>query len=129
MIHLFDIEEEIEKIKDEELPKKFSKVMYRSLISIASKIIPSEYKDVFGIQGSDINYLGNDVKIQNIVGFCGEKIKEAFCFCAKGNFIKFNIDYINKKMNKENNVNIKEFKEVDNREPSISDSFNKEDYT
>ena len=49
MIHLFDIEEEIEKIKDEELPKKFSKVMYRSLISIASKIIPSEYKDVFGI--------------------------------------------------------------------------------
>ena len=32
-------------------------------------------------------------------------------------------------MNKENNVNIKEFKEVDNRAPSISDSFNKEDYT
>ena len=128
MIHLFDIEEEIEKIKDEQQPKGLSKVIYRGLVTMASKIIPSEYEDVFGVQGADINYFGNDVKISNIVGFCGEKIKEAFCFCADGNFIKFNIDYVNKKINKENNINIKEFKEVDNRAPSISDSFNNEDY-
>ena len=128
MIHLFDIEEEIEKIKDEQQPKGFTKIMYRSLIIMASKIIPSDYEDVFGIKEADIKYYGNDVKISNIVGFCGDKIKEAFCFCADGNFIKFNIDYINKKMNKENSVNIKEFKDVDNRAPSINDSFYNEDY-
>ena len=32
MLHLFDIEEEIEKIKDEQQPKGFNKIMYRSLI-------------------------------------------------------------------------------------------------
>ena len=128
MIHLFDIEEEIEKIKDDEQPKGFSKIIYRSLVTIASKIIPSEYEDVFGVQGAEINYFSDDLKISNIVGFCGEKIKEAFCICSNGNFVKFNIDYINKKINKENSVNISEFKEIDNRAPSISDSFNNEDY-
>ena len=128
MIHLFDIEEEIEKIRDEQQPKGFAKIMYRSLVSIASKIIPSEYEDVFGVKGADINYYGNDVTISNIVGFCEEKIKEAFCFGADGNFIKFNIDYINKIMKKDLTINIKELKDVDNKAPSISDSFNNEDY-
>lgn len=128
MIHLFDIEEEIEKLKDEQHSKGFSKVMYRGLVTIASKIIPSEYEDVFGVQEADINYFGNDLKVSNIVGFCGEKIKEAFFFGAEGNFIKFNIDYINKKMSKDYTNNIKEFKEIDNRAPSISDTFNNEDY-
>ena len=128
MIHLFDIEEEIEKLKDEQHSKGFSKVMYRGLVTIASKIIPSEYEDVFGVKEADINFFGNDLKVSNIVGFCGEKIKEAFYFGAEGNFIKFKIDYINKKMSKDYTNNIKEFKEIDNRAPSIRDSFNNEDY-
>ena len=127
-IHLFDIEEEIEKIKNEQEPKGFTKVMYRGLVAIASKIIPPEYEDVFGVQGSDISYTGNEIKVSNIVGFYGDKIKEAFYFGADGNFIKFNIDYVNKKINKEFNININEFKEIDNKAPSISDSFNNEDY-
>jgi WD40 repeat protein len=127
-IHLFDIEEEIEKMKNEEYPKGFGKVMYRSLATIASKIIPSEYEDVFGIHEADIHYNGEDVKISNIVGFCGEKIKEAFCFAADGNYIKFNIDYINKKMNRDKSYNINEFNKVDNKAPSIMDSFYNEDY-
>ena len=128
MIHLFDIEEEIEKIKDEQQPKGLSKIMYRSIVTLASKIIPSDYEDVFGVQGSEINYYGNDVKISNIVAFCENKIKESFCFGADGNFIKFNIDYVNKKMTKEYCNNIKDFKLVDNRAPSINDSFYNEDY-
>ena len=127
-IHLFDIDEEIEKIKNEQQPKGFSKVIYRSLITIASKIIPSEYEDVFGVQGSDISYYGSEVKLSNIVGFCGDKIKEAFFFGSDGNFIKFNIDYVNRNINKELNININEFKAVDNRAPSIRDSFDNEDY-
>ena len=128
MIHLFDIEEEIEKMKDDQQPKGLSKIMYRSLVTLASKMIPSEYEDVFGVQGSDINYFGNDVKVSNIVGFCENKIKEAFLFGADGNFIKFNIDYVNKKMTKENCCNINDFKLVDNRAPSINDLFYNEDY-
>ena len=128
MIHLFDIEEEIEKMKDEQQPKGLSKVMYRSFVTLASKIIPSEYEDVFGVQGSDINYFGNDAKVSNIVGFCENKIKEAFLFGADGNFVKFNIDYVNKKMTKEYCSNIRDFKLVDNRAPSINDLFYNEDY-
>ena len=58
------------------------------------------------------------------MGFCGDKIKEAFSFSADGTFNKYNIDYVNKKMTKEASYNIKDMKEVDNKAPSVYDSFN-----
>ena len=124
VINLFDIEEEIEKIKDDKEPKGFKKVIYRSFLTVASKILPSDYEDSLGVQGSEIGYSEDVIKISNVVGFCGDKIKEAFSFSADGTFNKYNIDYVNKKMTKEESYNIKEIKEVDNKAPSIYDSFN-----
>ena len=60
--------------------------------------MPSDYEDSLGVQGSEIGYSDDSIKISNIVGFCGDKIKEAFSFSADGTFNKFNIDYINKKI-------------------------------
>ena len=124
VINLFDIEEEIEKIKDDKEPKGFKKVVYRGLLTLASKIMPSDYEDSLGVQGSEIGYTEDVIKISNVVGFCGDKIKEAFSFSADGTFNKYNIDYVNKKMTKEASYNIKEMKEVDNKAPSVTDSFN-----
>ena len=124
VIHLFDIEDEIEKLKDNKEPKGFKKIIYRSFITFASKIIPSDYEDSFGVQGSEISYSEDVIKLSNIVGFCGDKIKEAFSFSVDGTFNKYNIDYIDKKMTKEVSYNIKDMKEVDNKAPSINESFN-----
>ena len=123
VINLFDIEEEIEKIKDQKEPKGFKKVIYRSFLTVASKILPSDYEDSLGVQGSEIGYSEDVIKISNVVGFCGDKIKEAFSFSADGTFNKYNIDYVNKKMTKEASYNIKDMKEVDNKAPSVYDSF------
>ena len=123
-INLFDIEEEVEKIKENKEPKGFKKIMYRSFLTIISKIIPSDYEDSLGVQGSEIGYSDDSIKISNIVGFCGDKIKEAFSFSADGTFNKFNIDYANKIMTREATFNIKEIKKIDNKAPSIYDSFN-----
>ena len=124
IINLFDIDEEIEKIREDKEPKGFKKVLYRSFVTVASKIIPSDYEDSLGVQGSEISYTEDVIKISNIVSFCGDKIKEAFSFSADGTFNKYNIDYINKKMTKESSYNIKDMKEIDNKAPSISDDFN-----
>ena len=75
----------------------FKKAIYRSFLTIASKILPSDYEDSLGVQGSDISYTEDVIKISNVVGFCGDKIKEAFSFSADGTFNKYNIDYVNKK--------------------------------
>ena len=127
IINLFDIDEEIEKLREDKEPKGFRKIMYRSFITIASKIIPSDYEDSLGVQGSEIGYSGDDIKISNVVGFCGDKIKEAFSFSSDGTFNKYSIDYVNKKMTKVESHNIKDMKDVDNKAPSIYDSFNKGD--
>ena len=97
--------------------------MYRSFITIVSKLIPSDYEDVLGTQGSEINYSGDEIKISNVVGFCGDKIKEAFSFSSDGTFNGYSIDYVNKKMKKEESHNIKDLKEMDNKAPSVCDSF------
>jgi WD40 repeat protein len=123
IINLFDIEEEIENIKENKEAKGFKKVMYRSFITIVSKLIPSDYEDVLGTQGSEINYSGDEIKISNVVGFCGDKIKEAFSFSSDGTFNGYSIDYVNKKMKKEESHNIKDLKEMDNKAPSVCDSF------
>ena len=123
IIDLFDIEEEIENVKEHKEAKGFKKVMYRSFITVVSKLIPSDYEDMLGTQGSEINYSGDEIKISNVVGFCGDKIKEAFSFSSDGTFNRYSIDYVNKKMKKEESHNIKDMKEVDNKAPSIYDSF------
>ncbi len=123
IINLFDIEEELENLKENKEAKGFKKVIYRSLITVVSKIIPSDYEDSFASQGSEISYSGDDIKISNVVGFCGDKIKEAFSFSSDGTFNRYSIDYVNKKMIKEESHNIKDMKEVDNKAPSIYDSF------
>jgi WD40 repeat protein len=123
IINLFDIEEELENLKENKEAKGFKKVIYRSFITIVSKIIPSDYEDSFASQGSEISYSGDDIKISNVVGFCGDKIKEAFSFSSDGTFNRYSIDYVNKKMIKEESHNIKDMKEVDNKAPSIYDSF------
>ena len=127
IINIFDIEEEIEKIKEDKEPKGFKKIIYRSFLTVASKILPSDYEDSLGVNGSEINYSEDVIKLSNVVGFCGDKIKEAFSFSADGTFNKYNIDYVNKIMTKEESHNIKDLKEVDNKAPSVNDSFNTED--
>ena len=123
IINLFDIEEELENLKENKEAKGFKKIIYRSFITVVSKIIPSDYEDSFASQGSEISYSGDDIKISNVVGFCGDKIKEAFSFSSDGTFNRYSIDYVNKKMIKEESNNIKDMKEVDNKAPNIYDSF------
>ena len=128
VINVFDIDEELENLRENKEPKGFKKVMYRGFITVLSKIIPSDYEDALGVQGSEISYSGDDVKISNVVGFCGDKIKEAFSFSSDGTFNRYSIDYVNKQMKKEESHNIKDLKEVDNRAPSVNDSFNYGNY-
>jgi hypothetical protein len=123
VINVFDIDEELENLRENKEPKGFKKVMYRGFITVLSKIIPSDYEDALGVQGSEISYSGDDVKISNVVGFCGDKIKEAFSFSSDGTFNGYSIDYVNKKMKKEESHNIKDLKEMDNKAPSVCDSF------
>jgi len=128
VINVFDIDEELENLRENKEPKGFKKVMYRGFITVLSKIIPSDYEDALGVQGSEISYSGDDIKISNVVGFCGDKIKEAFSFSSDGTFNRYSIDYVNKQMKKEESHNIKDLKEVDNRAPSVNDSFNYGNY-
>ena len=132
IINVFDIEDEMEKLKEDKEAKGFKKVLYRSFLTVVSKILPTDSEDI-GIQGSEIFYTGEEIKLSNLVGFSGDKIKEAFSFSADGTFNKYSIDYVNKKMTKEESHNIKEMKEIDNKAPSVyeEDSFNiknNEDY-
>lgn len=128
VINIFDIEEEVEKLNENKEAKGFKKVLYRGLITVASALLPKDYEDSLGVQGSDIAYVGEDVKISNVVGFSGDKIKEAFSFSSDGTFNRYSIDYVNKKMTKEESKNIKEMKEIDNRAPSVNDSLNYGNY-
>lgn len=124
VINVFDIEEEIEKLSENKEAKGFKKVFYRGLITIASALLPKDYEDSLGVKGSDISYSGEEVQISNVVGFTGDKIKEAFSFSSDGTFNRYSIDYVNKTMTKEESKNIKEMKEIDNKAPSVNDSFN-----
>ena len=124
VINIFDIEEEIEKLKEDKEVKGFKKILYRSFLTVVSKILPTDYEDL-GVQGTEINYRGDEIKLSNLVGFSGDKIKEAFSFSADGTFNRYSIDYVNKKMIKEETHYIKDMKEIDNKAPSIyDDSFN-----
>lgn len=106
-INLFDIDEAIEQSNGQEQAKGFNKMLYRSMVTIASKLIPSDYEDIFGTQGSDINYSSKDITVSNIVGFDGDNIKEVFYFGSDGMFMKIKIDYVNKIMTKDFSYNIK----------------------
>lgn len=127
IINLFDIEDEIEKIKEDKEIKGFKKTLYRGFITIASKIMPSDYEDSIGVNGSEINFSGDELKISNIVSFCGDQIKDAFSFSGDGTFNRYSIDYINKTMKKTESYNIKEMKDVDNKAPSIYESQSQKD--
>ena len=114
VINIFDIEEEIEKLKEDKEVKGFKKILYRSFLTVVSKILPTDYEDL-GVQGTEINYRGDEIKLSNLVGFSGDKIKEAFSFSADGTFNRYSIDYVNKKMIKEETHYIKDMKEIDNK--------------
>ena len=127
IINIFDIEEEIEKIRDDKEVRGFKKVLYRGFLTVISKILPTDSEDL-GVQGSEIHYSGDEIKLSNLVGFTSDKIKEAFSFSADGTFNRYSIDYVNKTMTKEESHNIKDMKEIDNKAPTIyEDSFNSKD--
>ena len=123
MIHIFDIEEGIENQKSENQPKGLSKVIYRSFLTIINKVFLPDYEDLFGSQQASMSFSGKEFQLSNIVGFIGENMRECFCFSSDGNVTIFDVDYIDKKINKKKEINVSDMKEIDNRAPSIIDSI------
>ena len=122
MIHIFDIEEGIENLKNENEPKGLTKILYRSFLTVANKIFLPDYEDLMGTQEAVMTFSGKEFQLSNIVGFCGDNMRECFCFSSDGNLTIFDVDYINKKINKKKEINVMDMKEMDNKAPSIEDS-------
>ena len=110
MIHIFDIKEEMENQEKNKEPKGFIKVLGRGLVTVASALLPREYEDSFGTQRASITYTKENLKMSNLVGFCTDKIKEAFCFTSDGTFSLFTINYQKKTIEKTYENNMKEIK-------------------
>ena len=72
--------------------------------------MPKEYEDSFGTQGASISYTLENLKMSNLVGFCIDKTKEAFCFTSDGTYYLFNINYTKKIIEKIYERNMKELK-------------------
>ena len=111
MVHIFDIKEEMEKQERENNEQKgFIKVLGRGLATVVSSLIPKEYEDSFWTQGASITFNLDKLKMSNLVGFCIDKTKEAFCFSADGTYFLFNINYSKKTIEKIYERNMKELK-------------------
>ena len=89
---------------------------------MANKIFLPDYEDLMGTQEAVMTFSGKEFQLSNIVGFCGENMRECFCFSSDGNLTIFDVDYINKKINKKKEINVMDMKEMDNKAPSIEDS-------
>ena len=111
MVHIFDIKEEMEnQEKKNNEQKGFIKVLGRGLAYVFSSLIPKEYEDSFWTEGASISYNLDKLKMTNLVGFCFDKTKEAFCFTSDGTYCLFNIDYSKKTIEKIYERNMKELK-------------------
>ena len=110
MLHIFDIKEELENQEKNTEQKGLIKVIGRGLITVLSSLMPKEYEDSFGTQGASISYTLENLKMSNLVGFCIDKTKEAFCFTSDGTYYLFNINYTKKIIEKIYERNMKELK-------------------
>lgn len=113
MLHIFDIGEELEK-SDDEKEKGFGKILFRSLMTVASKLLPEEFHDSFGLKEASITYHSNKLQIVNLASFSDEQNKEIFCISSDGNLFSFSVDYINKNIVKKYEKNMKEFRFIEN---------------
>ena len=111
MLHIFDIKEELEnKEKKNNESSGLIKVIGRGLVSVISSILPKDYEDSFGTQGAAISFTSDFLKMSNLVGFCVDKTREAYCFTSDGTYYLFHINYTKKTIEKIYERNMKEFK-------------------
>jgi len=110
MLHVFDIKEEIENLEKNKESRGFIKVMGRGLLTGLSALMPQDYEDSFGTSGASINFVNENLKMSNLVGFSNDKIKEAFCFTSDGAFSLLSINYANKTIDKIYERNMKDLK-------------------
>ena len=110
ILQIFDIKEEIENQDKKKEAKGFIKVLGRGMVSAVSLILPKEYEDSFGTQRAAISYNDSNLKMSNLVGFCIDKTKEAFCFSSDGTYSLFNINYQKKTIDKIYEKNMKDIK-------------------
>lgn len=110
ILHIFDIKEELENQEKNTEQKGLIKVIGRGIVSFLSSLLPKEYEDSFGTQGASISFTHENLKMSNLVGFCFDKTKEAFCFTSDGTYYLFNINYTKKTIEKIYGRNMKELK-------------------
>ena len=110
MLHIFDIKEEMERQEKSHEPKGIMKSISRGIVSLMSSLMPREYEDSLGTQGASISFTDENLQMSNLVGFCVDKIKEAFIFTSDGTYYLFNINYTKKNIDKIYEKNMKELK-------------------
>ena len=112
MLHIFDIKEEMENQEKNKEPKGMTKVLGRGIVTVLSALMPKDYEDSFGTQGASITYTADNLKMSNLVGFSGDKIKEAFCFTSDGTYSLLSINYSTKSIEKIYERNMKDLKSI-----------------
>ena len=107
-LHIFDLRAN-ESEKDNQ-PKGFMKCIDRTMVTIASKLMPQDYEDSIGTTGASIVFNSDIMKISNVVSFFPENQNEAYCFTSDGTYYSFWIDYEKKQISKIYESNMKDLK-------------------
>ena len=113
MLRIFDIKEELENQEKNSEQKSLIKNLGNGLISLFSSLIPILYEDSFWTKGASISFTHQNLKMSNIVGYCVDKTKEAFCFTSDGTYYLFNISYSKKTIEKIYEKNMKNLQGFD----------------
>lgn len=108
ILHVFDVKQEMENGNNH--PKGLTKNIGRFFVTVAAKIMPSDYEDSFGRQGAMYSYTGVEMEKSNIVWFNPKNSNEALCFNSDGNFYVFSINTQTHVIEKTYERNIKDLK-------------------
>ena len=113
MLHIFDIKEEIENQEKNNKQKNLIKVLGNGVFTLFSSLIPIQYEDSFWTKGASISFTHQKLKMSNLVGYCVDKTKEAFCFTSDGTYYLFNISNSKKTIEKIYERNMKDLQGFD----------------
>ena len=116
MLHIFDIKEEIENQEKNREQASLIKSIGSGLFTLFSSLIPIEYEDSYWTKGASISFTHKNLKMSNLVGYCVDTTKEAFCFTSDGTYYLFSINNTKKTIEKIYERNMKDLQgfDVDN---------------